>query len=205
MRIREFEFEIADLPVFNLNDIRKLDPDFYRQQLSDWLDRGFIQPIADGYYTLANRVIDERLLFFVANKICEPSYISVESALAYYQVIPETVLGVTCVSSRKTKQFESIWGSFSYQSVKPIYMFGYEVINGDGKNKFKIARLEKVILDYLYLNPHISRIEDFEGLRWDKAVLADLNQNHLFTAYPEIFNKRSLELRVAALWRYLDA
>lgn len=205
MRIRAFEFEIVDLPAFNLNDIRKIEPNFYRQQLSDWLDRGYIQPVAGGYYMLAKQVMDESLLFFIANKMYEPSYISLESALAYYQVIPETVLGVTCVTSQKTKQFDSQWGSFSYRRIKPVYLFGYEVINGDGNNKFKIARLEKVVLDYLYLNPHINCSEDFEGLRWDRTVLAKLDQNDLFATYLAIFNKRALEARVEALWRYLDA
>jgi predicted transcriptional regulator of viral defense system len=57
--------------------------------------------------------MDEMVLFMVANKIYEPSYVSLESALAYYKIIPETVLGVTSISSRKTKQHESAWGIFN--------------------------------------------------------------------------------------------
>jgi len=72
--------------------------------------------------------MDEMTLFMAANKIYEPSYVSLESALAYYEIIPETVLGVTSISSRKTKTFENAWGVFSYRSIKPEYMIGYQVI-----------------------------------------------------------------------------
>lgn len=115
------------MPAFNLNDVRKLDPDFLRQQLNYWHDHGFIQSLAEGYYILADRAMDEMVLFMVANKIYEPSYLSLESALAYYGVIPETVLGVTNISIRKTKKYESAWGLFSYRSVKPQTMIGYKV------------------------------------------------------------------------------
>jgi hypothetical protein len=162
MRFREFESKIRALPAFNLNDVRKLDPGFHRQQLNYWHNQGYIKPLAGGYYILANRAMDEMVLFMVANKIYEPSYVSLESALAYYEIIPETVLGVTSISSRKTKQYESAWGVFSYRSVKPQYMIGYQVIENTPGIKFKIAYLEKALLDYLYLNSEIQSLADFE-------------------------------------------
>jgi hypothetical protein len=82
--------------------------------------------------------------------------------LAFYEIIPETVLGVTSVSSRKTKQYDTTWGVFSYRSVKPQYMIGYPVIENTPGNKFKIASLEKALLDYLYLHSEIQSIADFE-------------------------------------------
>ncbi len=205
MRFREFISRTRNLPVFNLNDIRKINPGFHRQQLTDWLDRAYIQSIAGGYYALADRFINEPFLYMVANKLYEPSYISLESALAYYHVIPETVLGVTSVSSRKTKQYESKWGTFSFRSVKPLYMFGYEVVESDESIKYMIARLEKAVLDYLYLNPQVNTVEDFEGLRWNKQELIKIKKCSLLQDYLKIFYKRSLEYRVATLMRYLDA
>ena len=113
MIFREFETRIRALPAFNLNDVRKLDPGFHRQQLNYWQNQGYIKPLAGGYYILADQAIDEMVLFMVANKIYEPSYVSLGSALAYYKIISETVLGVTSISSRKTKQHESAWGIFN--------------------------------------------------------------------------------------------
>jgi predicted transcriptional regulator of viral defense system len=205
MRFREFESKIRVLPAFNLNDVRKLDPDFHRQQLNYWHNHGYIKPLAGGYYILADRAPDEMYLFMVANKIYEPSYISLESALAYYEVIPETVFGVTSVSSRKTKQYESPWGVFSYRSVKPQYMIGYRVIENSPGNRFKIASLEKALLDYLYLNSDIHSIADFEGLRWNRTQLLRLLDHSIFVKYVNLFDKRALESRADKFMEYLNA
>jgi predicted transcriptional regulator of viral defense system len=205
MRFREFESKIRVLPAFNLNDVRKIDPDFHRQQLNYWHNQGYIKPLAGSYYILADRAPDEVYLFMVANKIYEPSYISLESALAYYDVIPETVFGVTSASSRKTKQYESPWGVFSYRSVKPQYMIGYRVIENSPGNRFKIASLEKALLDYLYLNSDIHSIEDFEGLRWNRTQLQGLLDHSIFVKYVNIFDKRALESRANKFLEYLNA
>jgi predicted transcriptional regulator of viral defense system len=205
MRFREFETKIRALPAFNLNDVRKLDPGFHRQQLNYWQNQGTIKSLAGGYYILADRAIDEMALFMVANKIYEPSYVSLESALAYYGVIPETVLGVTSISSRKTKQYESPWGVFSYRSIKPQTMIGYQVIENTPGIKFKIANLEKALLDYLYLNSKIQSMADFEGLRWNRNQLLGLMDHSMFTRYVKLFDKRALENRVTQFLEYLNA
>jgi len=205
MRFREFESTVKDFPLFNLNDIRKFAPDFHRRQLHTWTRNGFLKPIAGGYYVLAERKIDESFLFMVANLIYEPSYVSLESALAYYQVIPETVLGVTSISSRRTREFTSEWGIFQYRSVKSNLLFGYEVVEVNQHKKFKMAKLEKAILDYLYLNPDINHVQDFEGLRWDRDQLSANVDQELFNTYLKIFNKNALVNRVKSLKEYLNA
>ncbi len=205
MRFRELEKRVEGLPAFNLNDVRKLDPGFHRQQLSYWLGKGYIRPVAGGYYLLADQEVDEGYLFTVANKIYNPSYISLESALAYFNIIPETVLGVTGVSSRKTKEYESPWGIFSYRHVKPIYMFGYQVVEKGQKSKYSMACLEKAVLDYLYLNPKMRTIEEFEGQRWNKEIIKSLSKNALFDEYLKIFRNKALKRRVETMWEYSDA
>ena len=205
MIFRDFETQIKPLPAFNLNDIRKIDPDFHRPQLSDWVSRGYITPFAGGYYVLTNSQIDESVLFMLANLIYEPSYISRESALAYYQVIPESVLGVTSASSRKTRQFDTQWGRFNYRSIKPSLMFGYQVIERGQNIKYKIASLEKAVLDYLYRNPDMQSEEDLEGLRWNKDLLSRLEDNNLFWKYLKIFDSKTLNHRVEILMEYSHA
>lgn len=205
MKYRIFESWARDLPAFNLNDVRKFDPSFHRQQLTSWQKSKFIKPLAGGYYILADKSVNEELFFMIANKLYEPSYVSLESALAYYRVIPESVLGVTSVSSLKTKKFESAWGIFNYRSVKPLYMFGYLVIDSGTVTKFRMANLEKAVLDYLYLNPGIQTKADFEGLRWNKESLQGLRDNNLLLSYLDIFNKRALECRIEGLMEYLNA
>jgi predicted transcriptional regulator of viral defense system len=205
MKFREFENQMKRLPAFNLNDVRKLDPGFHRQQLSYWLAKDLIKSLAGGYYILANQTVDEQYIFTLANTIYQPSYISLESALAYYGVIPESVLGVTSVSSRKTIRYQSAWGEFKYRSVKPVYMFGYLVVEAEQKRKYTIARLEKAVLDYLYLNPGTHSVADFEGLRWNRTPLQQLGDNPLFSKYLSIFDSEALENRAGRLWEYIHA
>jgi predicted transcriptional regulator of viral defense system len=204
MKFREIEAKVADLPVFCLNDVRKIDSGFHRQQLSYWQNKNLIKPVGNGYYILANRKVDETLLFMIANKIYEPSYISLESALGYYQVIPESVLGVTSVSSRKTNKNETEWGALSYRRIKPELLTGFKIIGKDDKWWYKMADLEKAVLDYLYLNSDIETLADFEGLRWNKQSLAGINESQLFVKYLAIFNSKALGVRVKKLSEFLQ-
>ena len=205
MKFLDFQNQFNHLAAFNLNDIRKVEPEFHRQQLQDWQERGYIQPFVAEYYLLSAAQINEPRLFMLANLIYEPSYISRESALAHYQIIPESVLSVTSMSSRKTQQFESGWGRFTYNTIKPDLMFGYQVISQGENNQFKIARKEKAILDYLYRNNQIQSPADYEDLRWNKAELIGLASNTLFKTYLEIFQNRALESRVNYLLEYTHA
>lgn len=205
MRFREFQNCVKELPAFNLNDARKHDPSFHRQQLNDWQQRGFIQSLAGGFYVLADTQVNESLLFMLANRIYEPSYVSRESALAYYLIIPETVLKVTSVTSRKTRLMDSHWGQFRYSSVKPNLMFGYRVVKGEKLIQYKIATLEKAVLDYLYWNNSIESVDDFEGLRWNRQELSGLVDSPMIVQYLKVFNNRALEHRVDLLMEYIHA
>lgn len=205
MRFRDFETKVNHLPFFSLNDIRKLDPGFHRRQLVDWQNRGYIQALVAGTYILSNREVDEALLFMAANQVYIPSYISLESALAYHQVIPESVLHVTSVSPRKTKLFNSPWGQFRYRSLSSRYYFGYQVVEDKPNQKCLIASLEKAVLDYLYLNSKNCSVEEFEGLRWNRDVLLHLPASEKFVGYLQIFGKQALDNRVNVLLRYLNA
>ena len=89
MKFRDFQHFGKKLHIFNLNGIRKIDPNFHRQQLGYWLKSGYVKSFANGYYLLSDAELNENSLFMLANRIYEPSYISLESALAYYSIIPE--------------------------------------------------------------------------------------------------------------------
>lgn len=205
MRFRELETQLKNLPLFNLNDVRKLNPDFNRRQLYTWQLKDYIRPLIGGYYALEDRSLSESFMFLLSNQVYIPSYVSLESALEYYHVIPETVLGVTGVSSRKTKVFVSEWGEFSYRSIKSNLMFGYRIIEEASNLKFSMARIEKAVLDYLYLNSSISTIDDFNGLRWNKEILNTMIDKALFSRYLKIFNQDTLRQRVSVFKEYLHA
>ena len=129
MRYLELKEQLKDFLVFSLNDIRKIEPSFHRQRLNEWQDKGYIKKIVNEYYVFSDAEMSESALFAIANKIYEPSYVSLEMALSFYQLIPESVYGVTSVTSRKTYEFSTSMARFSYRKIKPELMFGYRLVS----------------------------------------------------------------------------
>ena len=164
MRFIDFKEKLKMFPVFSLNEIRKIDSNFQRRRLNEWQQKGYIKKVIRRYYIFSDLELKEDVLFEIANQIYKPSYISLEIALAYYSFIPENVYLITSVSSRKTYQFVTSIGTFTYRKIKSCLFFGYNLIEYDNR-VFKIASPEKAILDYLYLNPQIKSEDDFESLR----------------------------------------
>ena len=81
-----------------------------------------------------------------------PSYVSLEYALNFYGLIPEHVLDVTSVTSRKTARFVNELGTFIYQHIKVNAFRGFKAIRDDYKLTYFIAEPEKAVIDFLYLN-----------------------------------------------------
>ena len=117
-----------------------------------------------------------------------------EMALAYYNLIPEAVYGITSVSSCKTNRFKTDFGEFIYRHVKPQLMFGYKLINHKGHN-FKIAEPEKAILDYFYLNSHLDTKDDFAGLRFNGEEFKEQMDRDKLKRYLVAFGSKRLEKR----------
>lgn len=87
--------------------------------------------------------------YFIANKIYQPSYISLETALSCYGIIPETVYGFTSITTKASREYETPVGSFTYQKVKKDVFTGY-ALTLIGNEKTLIADPEKALADYLY-------------------------------------------------------
>ncbi|HEC91497.1 MAG TPA: hypothetical protein ENI51_00640 [Candidatus Atribacteria bacterium] len=202
MKFLEIKNELKDFPVFSLNDIKNIDPGFHRRRLNEWQDRGYIKKIIRGYYLFSDIVIDEEILFKISNQIYYPSYISLQTALSYYHLIPENVYEITAISTRKTYHFETSLGNFNYCSIKPQLFFGYHLIK-QRKYYFKIANIEKTLLDYFYFSPSIKTEQDFASIRFNQEVLtAQVDENRLFN-YLEKYNQKLLIKRINRFWRYI--
>jgi len=164
--IVDFVKTFKNTVVISLNDINKEFPKFYRHRLTEWQNQGYIKKIIRGFYILSDLETNEFTSFAIANKIYEPSYISLESALRYYNFIPEQTFSVTSISTLKTKTFATWIDRFVYSNIIPNLFFGYEIVHF--KNfVFKIADREKAILDYLYFHRHFKTEKDIEELRFN--------------------------------------
>ena len=137
-----FKKSLADFPIFSIPDIKAVDAGFDRRRLTEWQHKGYIQKIIKGHYLFSDYDLDENGLFRIANRIYKPSYISFETALAYYHLIPESVYTVTSVSTRRTYRFETPIASYAYRTVHRRLFFGYSI-----SDHIRIATMEKALLD----------------------------------------------------------
>jgi len=195
MRYQELKDELKDFIIFSLVDIRKVDPNFHRRRLNEWQDKGYIKKIRRGFYIFKDLSIDERILYLIANKLYGPSYVSFETALSYYGLIPEGVYSMFSVSTKKTSNFNTPITQFSYRNIKPALFFGYRLEQYKGQ-AYKIAEIEKVFLDYLYFHPKFDDELDCRGWRFNSEdFLAKVNLGKL-QKYTAAFNSKRFSARV---------
>jgi predicted transcriptional regulator of viral defense system len=159
--------------LFSLSEARAADPGFYRARLNEWQARGYIRKFIRNYYYFTDFEFEERALFRAANRVYPPSYISLQSALSFYGVIPEKPLAVTSVTSRKTKTFITPAARLIYRRVAIKHFWGYGA-SGTGPGAFLMAGPAKALLDLFYLDASSRGREGVSGLRINIKRLLEL-------------------------------
>ena len=109
--------------------------------------RGFIAQVKRGFYVFPDALPPDA---YIANKLYSPSYVSLEFAMSYHGVIPETVYEITSVTAKSTRHFETLGKTFSYRKIKKSAYTGYTIERQGGIN-FYIADAEKSFVDTNYL------------------------------------------------------
>lgn len=203
MNFLSFSNTFKGRPVFSVTDIDKRFPGFERENLLNWQKKGYLIKVRNGWYSFPQDITTLEHAFFVANKMYAPSYISLQSALAYYGWIPESVFTITSVTTRKTTLFDTPKGRVGYASIKPALFFGYRIIACDGYG-IKIAEPEKALLDFLYFTPRAQEEADFESYRFNLSQMKkDINQAQL-AAYHSLFGSPTLGRRLSVIKKMID-
>jgi hypothetical protein len=87
-----------------------------------------------------------------------------QSALAYYGLIPEIVNIIVSVTAGRPGRLETPLGVFDFRHVQPRLLCGYEMVDLGGQNAL-LATPEKALLDLVYLQPGGGSVEHIRGLR----------------------------------------
>jgi predicted transcriptional regulator of viral defense system len=199
MNFVTFKNSLRDFPVFSLADIRAAHGGFDRRRLSEWQKKGYIKKIVKGYYFFSDVDMNEDTLSAIANKIYKPSYISFETAMSHYRLIPESIYMITSASTKRTSLFETPLARFSYRTIKPALFFGYSLLPG----RIKMAYMEKAILDYFYINPAVQTDDDFASLRINREeMLGRVNKERL-ADYMQRFSQKRLSKRMEHFLEWL--
>ncbi|PIR42588.1 hypothetical protein CO058_02920 [candidate division WWE3 bacterium CG_4_9_14_0_2_um_filter_35_11] len=167
-------------PIFTLNDVLKWFPDEGENQilvqLSRFVKHGLLSQPRKGIYLLTEYKLEDP--FLLANLLRNPSYISLETAMNYYGLIPDIPASITSVTTKKTKTYVNTYGKFIYRSVKSELFFGFEQVQSRNNHLFgyKIATPEKTLLDYLHLNPHVDNLDELRLRNTENIDREKLNE-----------------------------
>jgi len=142
----------------SVNDIRK--------QLTRWVSGGKLIQLRRGIYAVAFPYKDmQPHPFIIANKIKKASYVSLQSALEYYGMIPEYVPVITSVTTGRAEEITTKIGRFQFRHIKKDLFWGYKETEITSDTKVFIACPEKSLLDLLYLTPQSDNIDYIDELR----------------------------------------
>lgn len=154
MEFSELVEIIQDEPVFatGLLLAGNANPREIRRQLSRWKQAGKIYQLRRGLYCLAppfQKVKPHP--FLVANRMIPASYVSLQSALAYYGMIPEHAPVTTSVTTTRPAHWDTPLGIFEFRRIQVEFFDGYRLVDVGEKQRAFVATPEKALLDLVYL------------------------------------------------------
>ena len=160
---------------------------------------GEVLRIVRGLYCLDKRYLRAPLNpLELAQRIQGPSYISMESALAYHGWIPEAVYTVTSASVERSRAFETPLGMFSFTRIPQARFYaGVARIEVETGGSFLMAEPLKALADYVYVHDcqWASVTPVLESLRVDEGSLAELR--------PDSFDLLTNQYRAHGVGRFL--
>jgi hypothetical protein len=188
----------------------------YRQpndKISELVKQGTLTPVKNGLYIPGPKIkVAQPEPFLVANHLRGPSYVSLESALSFWGLIPERVYEVSSMTTRTTEIYETPIGRFSFfRTSLPYYAFGIKSVRLTDRQVTLVASPEKALCDKIVQTAGIllrspKQVREFllEDLRIDEDSLGQLDIEEIDTWVNDAPKKSSLAMLVKTLSRGLD-
>jgi len=155
-----------------------------RNKIGLMIKKGQIIRIKKGIYILSSNYGGEIDKFTIANLIYGPSYVSFETALSYWGLIPERVNLIISTTTKRNKKLKTPLGTFLYHYLNNSrYIYGVTRVVVKNNSAFLIAKREKALCDVIATS-HIYSIKDIESylienMRIDLDLVQDLDRNLL--------------------------
>lgn len=128
------------------------DPQAIQRQLPRWVHSGRLTKLRRGLYAVPaphrTRVPDP---FQVSNRLVRPSFVSMESALHYHEMVPDVPFGVTAVTTGRAGTHDTPLGSYIYHHIAPSRFWGFDEREIAPGRRVYVATAERALLDLLYL------------------------------------------------------
>ena len=180
MKYREIPLEqLKNLPYFDKKTIYQLSEQYGLKKttvdtyISRSLKRKDIIPLKRGSYISSDffdkNKNDISYLFYIANILRGPSYLSSWAALQYYNLTTEIIHTTTSITPKLTRSYHTKIGNFAYQSIKEELFTDFSLIKG--RFDFFIASPAKALFDLLYF-----KTRRFSGVNMNniKSLITEL-------------------------------
>lgn len=146
--------------------------------------------------------------FLLANHLWGPSYISSDTALSHWGLIPERVYEICSMTTNLSKTYKTPAGRFRYIRLSlPYYSFGQQQLELTSKQRVLIASPEKALCDKIVTTPRlvlrsIKKMKEYltEDLRIDRQRLRDLNVRKIEDWLTDIPKQNSISLLLKTLY-----
>ncbi|MDP3991152.1 MAG: hypothetical protein Q8P63_02565 [Candidatus Nealsonbacteria bacterium] len=171
--------QLKSLPHFGKNTVYQLGKQLSLKDstvdtyISRFLKYKEIYRLKNGLYVSADFFDKNRndisYLFYLANIIRTPSYVSSWAALQYYNLTTEAIYSISSVTSKVTRNYQTKAGDFTYQSISKELFSNFSLAKG--KFDFFIASPSKALFDLLYFRTRQFRALPLEKI---KAIVAEL-------------------------------
>jgi predicted transcriptional regulator of viral defense system len=192
---------VGDAPAFESAFLMagNIHPENVTLQLTRWTKSGRLIQLRRGLYSIAPPYQKAKPHpFVIANLMQKASYVSAQSALAYYGLIPDTVRATVSVTAGRPERWETPMGIFVFRHMRPEYLHGYRMVVLSGKEQALVATPEKALLDLVYLQPGGDSADYLTELRLQNLELLDLNE---LQRQAELFHSPKLRRAVGIIAR----
>lgn len=155
--------------------------------LQRWEKYGVVARLTKGLYRVVDTNMDD---FEVANRLIEPSYVSLETALNFYGILSQFPYVITSVTTRKAKRVIVEGKEYEYTKLANNLYWGYEKTDS-----WLMAVPEKAVVDQLYLVAKGLRsapVDEWDMSLVNKSRLADYCRRIKFAPFIKLVKNLKL-------------
>lgn len=180
-------------------------------KISRLISSGDIIPLKKGIYVISEEYRDQKISKEVmANLIYGPSYVSLDSALSYYGMIPEKVTVTISLTPKRAKIINNFFGDFIYlHSSAHYYSIGITRETIDNQYHFLISTPEKALCDKIVFtkNLNINSLKSmqqflFEDLRVDSHHFTSFDHSVIEKCIKSGHKKKELGFLIKAIRKF---
>lgn len=181
------------------------DYQFPKNKISSLEKDGTILRLKKGLYVGSDKITGKKISReLIANHLYGPSYISLETALSYHNMIPERVYEVRSMTTKRSKNFNTKFGIYSYiMTSKEYFSIGIQIENIENEIAFLISTPTKALCDLIISTSYlkiqsVKAMQKYlqEDLRIEPKIINDLDLDIVYQAIP--FSKKKKELQFLA-------